>query len=88
MNASNIIITGVPIFDEVDIPKIIVNRYRLNNIKITEDDLNPDTLKSLKNKIELVLRINRIEKSETTIDKIWFMVQVEKIINKEKNETM
>ena len=51
MNASNIIITGVPIFEETDIPKIIVNRYRLNNIKITEDDLNPDTLKLLKNKI-------------------------------------
>ena len=85
MNASNIIIVGIPIFSDSDIPKIIANRYHLENIKITEDDLSENNLNSLKNKIELVLRVNKIDKSQTSIDKIWFMVQVEKIINKESS---
>ena len=86
MNPTNIIITGVPIFKENNIAKTISNKYRLNSINITEDDLNEDNLKSLLNKILLILRVSKIEKSETSVEKIWFMVQVEKIIAKEIKE--
>lgn len=86
MNPTNIIITGVPVFEEVSIGRIIANKYRLNNIKITEEDLVPENLKPLANKISLILRINKVENSETSIDKIWFMVQVEKIIKEENIE--
>ena len=89
MNAMNIIISGVPIFQDVDVPRIIVNRYRLDNINITVDDLNPDLLNLLVNKINLVLRVTKIEKSSIRMDQIWFVAQVERIINSEsKTETM
>ena len=85
MNPTNIIITGVPIFADTDIAKIICNKYRLNNLKLEESDLSPDSLKQLLNKILLILRVNKIENSKTSLEKIWFIVEVEKIINKEKN---
>jgi hypothetical protein len=79
MNPTNIIINGVALFEENNIGKVIMNKYRLDNINLTEENLNPDDLKSLLDKIQLLLRINEIEKSPTTVEKIWFIAQVEKI---------
>ena len=86
MDPTNIIITGVPIFEETDIPRIIANKYRLNNIIINENDLQPENLKPLLNKILLILRVNKVENSSSSIDKIWFMVQVEKLMAKENKD--
>ena len=82
---TNVIIAGIPIFEESAIARIIANKYRLNNIKITEDDLaTPDTLLA---KIHLILRVEKIENSkETDLDKIWFMVQVYKIVASEEKK--
>ena len=41
------------------------------------------SLKALE-KINLLLRINIIENSSTSVEKIWFMVQVDKMMAKEK----
>ena len=88
MNINNLIIKGVPIFHDTDISEIIANKYKLNNIKIEEDDLAEENLKSLYNKILLILRVNTIENSESSIDKIWFMVQVKKLMDQEKEENI
>lgn len=82
-NPNNIIVNGVSVFEENNIAKIIVNKYRLYNINITEENLEPSELDELLNKIAFVLRVNEIEKSPITVEKIWFMVQVEKIMAKE-----
>ena len=86
MNPLNMIVAGVPIFGTENIARVIANKYRLNNLSIIEDDLREDNLSSMLNKISLILRINMIENSQTSIDKIWFMVQVAKIIDKENKE--
>lgn len=83
MDPTNIIITGTPIFDSVNIPKIITNKYRLNNIKITEDDLAEENLEQLLNKIILILRVNIVLNSSSSIDKLWFIANVEKIVKEE-----
>jgi len=83
MDSTNIIITGVPVFEESDISRIISNKYRLSSIKVTEIDLQAENLKSLLNKITLMLRIRKIEQSSSSVEKIWFMTWVEKMINKE-----
>ncbi len=86
MDQTNIIVNGVPLFEEINIPRIIVNKYRLDNINLTEDVLTEDSINGLISKILLILRIKKIEESPTTIEKIWFMAQVEKIIeNENKN---
>lgn len=85
-NPTNVVITGIPIFDENSIAKVIANKYKLNSINVNDSDFSPENLKSVLNKILLILRVNKIENSETTLDKIWFMVQVEKIINAENKK--
>lgn len=79
---TNVITNSLSVFSENNIAKIIVNKYRLNNINLTEDDLNPNDLSILSNKIDFILRIKEIENSETTIEKIWFITQVDKLIKK------
>ena len=86
MNPLNTIVARIPIFRTENIARVIANKYRLNNLSIIEDDLREDNLSSMLNKISLILRINMIENSQTSIDKIWFMVQVAKIIDKENKE--
>lgn len=86
INPTNIIINGIPVFEEGNIDKIIINKYRLDNINLTEESLNPDDLDTLLDKIQFLLRINEIEKSTTTVEKIWFMAQVEKI-NRNENKS-
>jgi hypothetical protein len=87
MNPTNVIINGVALFEDSNLSKVIMNKYRLDNINLTEENLNPDDLKPLLDKIQLLLRINKIEKSPTTVEKIWFMVQVEKINIRENKKT-
>ena len=79
MNPNNVVVNGVSIFEDNNISQVIINKYRLDNINLTSDDLEENELNSLIEKIDFVLRVNEIENSETTVEKIWFMSQVEKI---------
>ena len=85
-NPTNLIVKGLPVFEHNNIPRIIANKYKLNNLLITEDDITPDNLSTLKNKIALITRINKINNSNTTVEKIWFIVNANKIIEKMKAE--
>lgn len=90
MNPTNIIIKGIAVFEKDNVDKVIMNKYRLDNINLTEENLDPDNLGNLLGQIQMLLRVNKIEKSQTSVDKIWFMTQVEKINvteNKKKQET-
>jgi hypothetical protein len=86
MNPTYIIINGVAVFEENNLAKVIINKYRLDNINLNEENLNPDDLKPLLDKVELLLRIKVIEESSTTVEKIWFMAQVEKIDKAEEKK--
>lgn len=79
MNPTNIIVNSIDLFGQSNITKIIMNKYRLANINLNDENLNPDDLNELLGKIEFLLRIETIENSETNVDKIWFISQVEKI---------
>ena len=85
-NTTNLIVKGLPVFEKNNIPRIISNKYKLNNLLITEEDITPDNLDALKNKIALITRVNKINNSNTTVEKIWFIVNANKIIEKMKAE--
>ena len=85
MDSTNIIITGIPVFEESNVPRIISNKYRLCNINVTEDDLQEERLKNLLNRINLILRVKKVEESSSSIEKIWFMTWVEKMVSKESD---
>ncbi len=85
-NPSNIIINGINTFEETDVASIIANKYRLENINLELADLDEDSLEALKNKIDFVFRVNKIENSNLSVEKIWFIVQTDKIVEKEEKE--
>lgn len=79
LEPNNVIMNSSSLFEEENIAKIIINRYRLENINLSEDAFTEDDVKALLSNIEMIIRINKIENSETTVDKIWFIGEVEKI---------
>lgn len=82
-NPTNIIINGINTFEEADVASVICNKYRLENINLEIADLDEDSLVALKNKIDFIFRIYKIEHSSLSVEKIWFIVQVGKILEKE-----
>jgi len=78
VNPTNVIITGVPVFSETNLPRIVCNKYHLSSIHIEEDDLSADNLKPLLNKVSIILRTHKIEKSDISLEKIWFITKVHK----------
>lgn len=85
MDSTNIVISGMSVFEETNIPEIIANKYRLCNININENEIQEENLKNLLNKINLILRIKKIEESPLSVDKILFMTWVEKMVAMESN---
>lgn len=85
MNPTNVVINDVALFEETNIGQTIMNKYRLDNINLTEENLDPDALNLLVDKIDFILRVNIIEKSFSSFEKIWFMSRVH-AINETKNK--
>ena len=76
------------IFDDYNLSSIIANKYKLNNLKIEESDISEENIISLYNKIKLILRAGIIDKSNSSVEKIWFMVQTKKILDSEQVENV
>ena len=85
-NPTNIIINGINTFEETDVASVIANKYRLENINLELADLDEDSLEALKNKIDFVFRVHKIENSNLSVEKIWFIVQTDKIVEKEEKD--
>lgn len=81
MNLTNVISSGILVFETNETDKIIINKYRFDNINLNEDELQEDEIPVLLEKIKFLLRIHIIETSPITVEKIWFITQVNKIIN-------
>ena len=85
-NPTNIIINGINTFEDSDVASVICNKYRLENINLELADLDEDSIPTLINKIDFIFRINKIENSDLSIEKIWFIVENCKIKEKEEKE--
>ncbi len=79
MDETNVIICPVTGFDEASIARVIINKYRLLNINIISENLFPENINDLLDRINLILRTEELEHSQLTVEKLWFMVQVKKI---------
>lgn len=87
LDLTNVIVCPVNAFDEASVAQVIINKYRLLNINIINEDLYPENIDSFIERINLILRIQEIEKSQLTVEKLWFIVQVNKyLINELENK--
>ena len=85
MNLNNVIMSGVLLFDKEDVSNVIVKKYRLSKINIVDDDLHIDNIENIINKIEMLLRLKKIQLSNTTVENIWFLTKVKEINKKMEN---
>ena len=81
---NNIIVNGIYAYEEEDVPTTIVNKYKFENVGVGVEELGKETIGSLINKIDFLLRINTINNSKLTVDKIWFMVQTSKMLGEKQ----
>ena len=86
MNPTNVVMSGTPLFEYSNVSKIIVNKYRLSKLNIEDEDLDLNNIDTLLEKLELLLRINKIENSNSSVEKLWFVVKSQNIINEENND--
>lgn len=84
LNPTNVITSGMIISVDASITEIMVNKYLLDNIFITEDDLTDDNINNLFQRVSLLLNLVILEEKPDTLEKIKFMCEVNKIIEKEK----
>lgn len=80
MDLTSVIVCPANAYDEASIARVIMNKYRLLNINVINEDLFPENIEGLLERINLILRIKEIEKSHITVEKLWFMVQVNKFL--------
>ncbi|MDD4188122.1 MAG: hypothetical protein PHX04_05155 [Bacilli bacterium] len=79
LNPTNVIVCAAALYNEENIARVIINKYRLLNINITEEDLNPEDLNTFLEKLKLIIRVREIENSSISVEKIWFIREVNKI---------
>lgn len=73
------IISNIAISEEIDIPKIIKDKYRLLNISINEEDLNKDDIEKVTKNIKDLIIYYNIKKIDLNIQDIDFIFKAEKI---------
>ncbi len=73
------IISNIAISEEIDIPKIIKDKYRLLNISINEEDLNKDDIEKVTKNIKDLIIYYNIKKINLNIQDIDFIFKAEKI---------
>ncbi len=78
-NPNNVVITSIPVFSDYNIAKLIVNKYRLNNINLTEENLKTNGLDMLAKYIDVYLRIEHFKSIGLSADKLWFIVEASKL---------
>lgn len=83
-NPNNVVINGIYLYEDSDVPKVITNKYRFENINLLEEELT-DNLEVLLDKVKFTLRVNKIENSKLDVSKIWFITQVNELLKTSEN---
>lgn len=73
------IISNIAISEEIDIPKIIKDKYRLLNISMNEEDLNKDDIEKVTKNIKDLIIYYNIKKINLNIQDIDFIFKAEKL---------
>ena len=83
---SNVILTGIRIFQDNDIPRMLSSKFKLNGVTVEETEFDGGNLASLTNKLLLVIRCEKLKRSPRTVDELLFMKNVANIRKKEPKE--
>lgn len=80
---SNVILTGIRIFQDNDIPRMLSSKFKLNGVTVEEAEFSGGDLGALTNKLLLVIRCEKVKRSPRNMAELLFMKNVSKIREKE-----
>jgi len=78
------IIDMIPLFVEKNIPQLLMNGYRFENLNITEESFEEENINNIFEKCHRIIRNSKIEKFSLSLDEIEFLVKVTDLKNKNK----
>ncbi len=70
------VITMIPVFENNNIPQILMNGYRFENLNITEDSFEETNIKIIFERADKIFRELKINNFKLSIDQIDFLVNV------------
>ncbi|MEG1146410.1 MAG: hypothetical protein RRY22_01395 [Bacilli bacterium] len=88
INPTFVLIDGISLLKENNFIRNLMNKYRIDDINLNEENLKIDALPELLGKIKFLLRSNIIEKSPVTAEEIWYLLQVEKYAPKDDKNSL
>lgn len=78
-NVNNKVISSIKVNEEYDIIKVIVDKFRILNINLSEESMKNNKIDTIIENINILLLLNYIKKCDTTPEKMWFFLEAEKI---------
>jgi len=77
------IIDMIPVFVEKNVPQLLANGYRFENLNITEESFEDDNINNIFDKCNRIIRSTKIDKFKLSLDEINFLVEVTTLKNKD-----
>lgn len=82
-NPNRKIIDMIPVFVEKNIPQLLTNGYRFENLNVTEESFEDDNINNIFEKCNRIIRSTKIDKFKLSLDEINFLVEVTTLKNKD-----
>lgn len=77
------IIDMIPVFVEKNIPQLLTNGYRFENLNVTEESFEDDNINNIFDKCNRIIRSTKIDKFKLSLDEINFLVEITNLKNKD-----
>jgi len=78
------IIDMIPLFVEKNIPQLLMNGYRFENLNITEESFEEENINNIFEKCHRIIINSKMEKFSLSTDEINFLIKVTELKNKNK----
>ena len=80
-----VMLNNIKLVEEPEITSIIANRYKILNINIEKEHLEPENIESLIEDIGKIVNYHNINRSGLDLDDISFVEKMKPVILKNKN---
>lgn len=76
------IIDMIPVFVNKNVPQLLTNGYRFENLNVTEESFEDENINNIFDKCNRIIRSTKIDKFKLSIDEINFLTEVTNLKNK------
>lgn len=81
LNPHNNFINNIPIINEVNISKIVASRFKMYNIKLSEEDFENTNIDNILNDLEIIITNHRLDKLNIDLNELIDYENIKKVLN-------